>query len=194
MDLQRINVKLFTHAPFDLNLDPFVDIFGRWREDAEDPSQWVDLADYAHVDRGPGVMLIGKRGNLSFDLAAPGPGILYANKSGLDGTPAERVMETFRRHLALVARLIKEQEYPKDLAPRPGSWEIVFNDRVATPNTDAIDSQLKPAVQLALEQLMGTGSTLTREIDPQRRYGFVVDHSAIANLEGLSVPGPSVGV
>ena len=51
MDLQRINVKLLATAPPDFSVDSFLAIFGRWRNDAEKPVGWFDLADYAHMPK-----------------------------------------------------------------------------------------------------------------------------------------------
>ena len=186
MELQRVNVKLFTDAPEQVVLDPFLDIFARWREDAGHPSRWVDLADYAHIPRGPGVMIIGKQGNLALDLADPGPGILYANKENLEGTVEDRILETFRRCLALTAVLTAEPEYPSDLKPRPGFWELSFNDRLETPNTDATDRLLRPAVEATVGRLLGTDHTLIRQTDPQRRYGFVIHSDEVTSLDVLS--------
>ena len=186
MQVQRVHVKLFTDAPEPIPLDPFLDIFARWREEKTDPHGWVDLADYAHVARGPGVMLIGKQGNLSFDLADPGPGILYANKDGLEGPLEERLLETFRRSLALATRLVSEPDYPKGLAPRAGFWELRLNDRLETPNTEENDRKLRPAVESVLEQLLGKGFTAIREPNPARRYGFVIHAEHVTRLDMLS--------
>ncbi len=186
MELQRINVKLFTDAGGKIALDPFLDIFSRWREDSAHPSRWVDLADYAHVAKGPGVMMIGKQGNLGLDLADPGPGILYANKQDLEGTTEDRLVETFRRCLALTGALIKEPEYPRDLKPRPGFWELSFNDRLETPNTDETDRQLRPAIEATIRRLFGSDHTLIREADPKRRYGFVIHAESIPTLETIA--------
>jgi hypothetical protein len=112
MNLQRVHLKVFTDAPETFSLDPFLDIFARWREDKTHPCAWLDLADYAHVENGPGIMLIGQRGNLSMDLAAPGPGILYANKKDLGAGDADRIAETFRRALQLFEALTGESAYP----------------------------------------------------------------------------------
>ena len=186
MELQRINVKLFTDAGEKITLTPFLDIFARWREDAAHPSRWIDLADYAHVVKGPGVMMIGKQGNLGLDLADPGPGILYANKQDLEGTTEDRLMETFRRCLSLTAALSSEPEYPKDLSPRPGFWELSFNDRLETPNTDETDRQLRPAIEATIGRLFGADQTLIREADPKRRYGFVIHAEGDHSLEAIA--------
>jgi len=186
MEIQRINVKLFTDVGKKIALDPFLDIFARWREDAAHPSRWIDLADYGHVPKGPGVMMIGKQGNLGLDLANPGPGILYANKAGLVGTTEDRLMETFRRCLALTEALTAEAEYPKDLSPKPGFWELTFNDRLETPNTDATDRLLRPSIEATIEKLLGSDHTLIRETDPKRRYGFVIEAEEVHTLEALA--------
>ena len=186
MKLQKINVKLFTHTGQKIVLDPFLDIFARWREDATHPGRWIDLADYAHVAKGPGIMMIGKQGNLGLDLADPGPGILYANKRDLDGPAEDRVTETFRRCLTLTEALTAEPEYPQELSPRPGFWELSFNDRLETPNTDETDRLLRPAIEATIERLLGSNHTLIREANPNRRYGFVIHAEGAPTLEAIA--------
>lgn len=187
MNLQKINVKMFTDSGERIRLEPFLDVFARWREDHSHAAAWIDLADYAHVPQGPGVMLIGRRGNLAFDLADPGPGILYANKQDLSGGPAERIRETFRRGLALITALTGEPDYPAELKPRPGFWEVTFNDRLEAPHSAATDGVLAPAVREVAGQLFGTdGSRLIPQPDPGRRYGFAIHSEAAGSLEWVA--------
>ena len=131
-------------------------------------------------------MIIGRQGNLALDLADPGPGILYANKCDLEGTIEDRLMETFRRCLALTAALTGEAEYPSDLSPRPGFWELSFNDRLNTPNTEETDRALRPAIESTMERLLGSGHTLIREADPKRRYGFVIHAEGVSSLDTIA--------
>jgi hypothetical protein len=186
MNVQKINVKLFTNAPEPVPLDPFLDVFARWREDRDDPAGWIDLADYAHVAKGPGVMLIGRRGNLSVDLADPGPGLLWANKQDLAGSHEERIREIFVRAIGLMRRLVGELEYPAALEPRTGFWELTVNDLVF-PNTDATDRSLQPAVAAVAARLFGPDAcTLVRQPDPGRRYGFTLHSDDPPNLDALA--------
>ena len=156
--LQRIHLKLLAEAPADFSLDPFLAIFARQRQDAGSPEDWVDLADYAHMPKGAGMLLAGQRANFSIDLGDPGPGFLYAGKSGHEGSIEQRVLETFRRCLALVEPLLAEPEYPPALQPAWGSWELVINDRLEAPNTDETDTALRPGIESALDRLFGRGS------------------------------------
>ncbi len=174
-DLQRINAKLMADAGANLNIDSILAIFGRWRQDRDHPSDWVDLADYAHMAKGQGILLVGKQGNFAVDLTDPGPGLLYCGKKDFEGPVVDRVLEAMRRCLALAVPLVAEPEYPADLKPQPGSWELTVNDRLDFPNTGETDKQLGPSIKSVLDSVFGSGNyTAEREPDPQRRYAYSV--------------------
>jgi len=185
-ELQRIAVKILTDAPPSLNLDPFLAIFGRWRTATAHPADWVDLADYAHMPRGPGIVLVGKRCNFSFDLGGAAPGLLYASKMGLEGAPEARLLSVFRACLEMSRSLLAEAEFPASVRLQTGSLELIFNDRLETANTEATDQQLKPAVVAALDRLLGPGAyQLTPQADPDRRYGFFIRAARPLNLDEM---------
>ncbi len=185
IDLQRIHLKLLAEAPADFSVDPFLAVFARLRHDKANPEDWVDMADYAHMPKGAGMLLAGHRANFSIDLGDPGPGFLYAGKSGHEGAIDERVLETFRRCIALVEPLLAEPEYPSALQPAWGSWELVVNDRLEAPNTDATDAELRSGIETALDRLFGGNYTAEREPDPGRRYGFSIRAGQAPTLEDL---------
>jgi len=176
-DLQRIQIKLPTNAPRDLRLEPFLAIFGRWRHDkaGTNGAAWVDVADYAHVPRGPGIVLEGYHGNISFDMAPPAPGVLYFARRGSSGPPLERLNNALRQCLALSLRLFAEPEFPAGIAPRTDCFELRFPDRLETPNSPQTDVELRPIVQRACDILYGlNGYSLTPFEDPREPYGFSV--------------------
>ncbi|MBI3696590.1 MAG: hypothetical protein HY238_17335 [Acidobacteria bacterium] len=176
IDVQKIAVKLFTDAPPTLNLDPFLSIFSRWRTDAADPARWVDLADYAHMPRGPGIVLIGHVCNFSFDLSAPAPGVLYSRKQGLDGSNEDRLRAVLRAAAEMSRRLLAEPEFPAGVHLLPGSLDIRFQDRLETPNADATDHLLRPAVTAVFDGLLGPGAyQARRQPDPGKLYGFSIE-------------------
>ncbi len=185
-DLQRVAVKMLTDAPLDLNLNPFLSIFGRWRTEKEHPGVWVDLADYAHMPRGPGIVLIGKNCNFSFDMGGAAPGPLYVSKQGLEGTPEDRLASVLRSCFELTRRLLAEAEFPASVHLRTGSLELTFNDRLETPNDAATDHTLRPVVLTTLDRLLGAGGYhLALEPDSNRRYGFSIQARGSDPLETL---------
>lgn len=174
-EIQRIAVKILTDAPQSLNLDPVLSIFARWRKDESHPAQWVDLADYAHMARGSGIVLIGRLCNFGFDMGLPAPGVLYASKKGLEGEPEDRLRQVLLASFEMTRALLAEPEFPDGVHLHTGAVELVFNDRLQTPNIAFTDRLLRPAVVAALDQFFGLGSyEVTAERDPARRYGFSV--------------------
>ena len=169
IDLQRIDVKLLLNAPSEPDLDPFLVIFDRWRKVADHPSDWVDLADYAHMPAGPGILIAGKRDTYSVNLNPPGPGLLTSVRHGLSGALAERFREAFRRASELNSAVLAEPEFPREMAPIDGAWEIFANDRLLCPNTNEMDSAVRPELAAALEV---DPATLRRHSDPVGRLGY----------------------
>ena len=168
-DLQRIDVKLLLDCPPDPDLDQFLVIFDRWRKADDHPADWVDLADYAHMPGGPGILIAGKRDTFSVNLNPPGPGLLTSVRRGLEGSLEDRFREALRRARELNAAVTAEPEFPAEFAVREGAWEIYLNDRLGFPNTDPTDRLVRPAVAAALGVVP---ESLTRELDSRNRLGY----------------------
>ena len=170
-DLQRIDVKQLLQSPPHPDLDPFLVIFNRWRQREDDPSDWVDLADYAHMPRGPGILIAGKRSTFSVNLNPPGPGLLTSVRDGLNGSLEDRFREAFRRARELNSAVLAEPEFPRELRVVDDAWEVFLNDRLRFPNTAEADARVRPALSAAL----GIASeSLARHPDPRGRLGYSV--------------------
>ena len=182
-DLQRIDWKVQVGTPEKYSVDPILTVFERWRQETDAPEDWVDLADYAHMERGPKVMMAGKRDHFSLDTNVPGPGLLLQTRKGLAGSVEERFVEAMKRHLTLSVRLTGEEEWPANLEPQGGQWSVAINDRLGFPNDDATETALKSGLTAALDRIFGKdGYTLTRDEDPQRRYGYTIQAKTARSL------------
>ena len=62
----------------------------------------LDVADYKHVQEGPGIVLIGHEADYSLDLGGGRAGLVYDRNRGWETMPslAERVRDVFRGTLA----------------------------------------------------------------------------------------------
>lgn len=168
-DLQRIDVKLLLDCPPDPDLDQFLVIFDRWRKADDHPADWVDLADYAHMAGGPGILIAGKRDTFSVNLNPPGPGLLTSVRRGLEGSLEDRFREALRRAREFNSAVMAEPEFPAGFSVREGAWEIYVNDRLGFPNTDPTDRLVRPAVAAALGV---PPEALTRDFDSRNRLGY----------------------
>ena len=168
-NLQRIDVKLLLDCPPDPDLDQFLVIFDRWRKADDHPADWVDLADYAHMPGGPGILIAGKRDTFSVNLNPPGPGLLTSVRSGLEGSLEDRFREALRRAREFNAAVMAEPEFPAEFSVREGAWEIYVNDRLGFPNTDLTDRLVRPAVAAVLGV---APELLTRDLDSRNRLGY----------------------
>ena len=171
--LQKINVKMAIDAPSDLDLDVLLAIFGRWR--LEEGEEVIDLADYAHVDQGPGCLLVSHRWQFGIDHAGGKVGLFYSTRKDLTGPLAHRFTQAIEGLITKSTRLLAEEEFPRTAKACCGQLEVIANDRLLFPNTDASDARVRPELEKTFERLYGSGSfQVEREADPSRRLGYSV--------------------
>src|SRR5579872_1613866 len=101
MQLQHVNVKLLVRNPEEVDLEPLIPVFHSWIQDQANGELLLDVADYRHVEAGPGVVLIGHEGNYSVDNTDNRLGVRYNRKAALDGSNQDRLKQA--AHAALTA-------------------------------------------------------------------------------------------
>jgi len=109
MDGQKLQLKFFVAEPFGFQLEPFVPVFHDWiRRKLLGTETLIDVADYAHVHHGPGILLVGHQSDYYIDLGQGRPGLLFSRKREALAEPAANIQDAFRR--ALYACSLLEQE------------------------------------------------------------------------------------
>ena len=99
MEMQHVNVKLLVRNPEDVDLEPLIPVFHGWIQSQRGEGLLLDIADYRHVDAGPGVVLIGHEGNYSVDNTDNRLGVRYNRKAALDGSNQDRLKQAARAAL-----------------------------------------------------------------------------------------------
>ena len=148
-DLVRIGAKLYAENPEVIDLGAYVPLFHGWIQQKTLDGVPIDVADYAHVPDGPGVMLIGHEADRSIDLGEGRPGLVYQRKRDAEGDLESR----FAAAIEAADRLATEiEDDPAAGGVRFGRDEILIriNDRLAAPNDDATLDALRPAIEAAL--------------------------------------------
>jgi hypothetical protein len=139
--VQHVRVKIFAAGPVDLG--PAIPVFHRWIQERACPEMLIDVADYRHVPRGPGVMLIGYEANYSLDETRGRLGLLYSRKQA-GGDAQQNLRQAYDTAIAACRRLETEPEFHGKLKFDAGESEISINDRLLAANSEETWRELKP--------------------------------------------------
>lgn len=166
MDATKVQVKLYAEEATDAPLDSYIPVFHRFIQQKKLSEMVYDVADYTHVPRGTGVLLVGHASDYAIDQGEGRPGLLYSRKRGL---PEGAALVTDGLSRALAARELLAAE-SVDGPRKFGTKEVLFRfpDRLRLKNDDASFEKAKPAVEAALAQLLPAANyTLSREGEPR---------------------------
>ena len=170
MELQRLGAKCFLDETSQLELGDLVPVFHSWiQKKVVEDHILVDVHNYSHVPRGPGILLVAHEGNFSMDSGDDHLGLLYYRKQPLEGSLENRLGHIFRITLQAARRLEKEPRLGK-VRFRTDEFFLVANDRLKAPNTQAAFEQLEPELSTFFRRLLdGDDFTLARPEDPRER-------------------------
>jgi len=160
MQATKFQVKLYTRAG-GIELEKLVPVFHEWiRTKKISDELLIDVADYAHVPQGPGVVLIGHQSDYYLDVADDRPGLLYSRKRGFDGDFQAGIDDAFQRALRACELLEAESSLDLEFA----TDEVLFRvqDRLNAPNADATYAAYKPALEQTSTAFFGAAPSLER--------------------------------
>jgi hypothetical protein len=174
MELQKINVKVFTTGPNKVPLTDFIDIFHGWIQATD--GVYHDVADYSHMQAGPGIVLVADDANISIDETGDRRGLLYSQKSKLSGSNLEKLSAVLRSALENCQRLEEEPALRGQLKFSGNQVEILVNDRLLAPNTGEAFEEILPEIDfLARSLYASTNFTLLRnQEDPRHRLNVTL--------------------
>jgi hypothetical protein len=184
MELQKINVKFFTAGPNDPPLTDFIDLFHGWIQATD--GVYHDVADYSHMRSGPGVVLVANDANLSIDETENRRGLLFSQKSDLDGSNREKLRTVLRSALETCRRLEQERPLRGKVKFSGDEALISINDRLLAPNTEETFEKIKPEVESVATILFGEAPIhLERDGDRRKRFNIRVKVSRSSTVDEL---------
>jgi hypothetical protein len=151
MELQKINVKVFSAEPNKVPLTDFIDIFHGWIQATD--GVYHDVADYSHMQAGPGIVLVADDANVSIDETDNRRGLLYSQKSKLSGSNLEKLSVVLRSALENCRRLEEEPALRGKLRFSGNQVEILVNDRLLAPNKGEVFEELRPEIDFLARRL-----------------------------------------
>ena len=173
MDLQKINVKFFVEPPNRATLADFIDLFHGWIQATD--GIYHDVADYTHMQEGPGVLLVADDANLSIDESENRRGLLFSQKKPLSGSNHEKLVAVLRTALENCRRLEDEARLKGSIRFSGSEVAVAINDRLQAPNTDDTFNEIRPDIEAAAQRLFGGAPfTLQRDKDARKRFNVIV--------------------
>jgi hypothetical protein len=176
---RRISAKFFAQPDVAAALDlrPVLGLFHRFIQQGSLEGLLLDVADYAHVPAGPGVMLIGHDVDYAIDLTDRRAGLLTTRKRHPNLPLCELLRDTLRRALIAVQQV--EADASAGLRFGTGEIELRFVDALAAPNTrDAYESVCKEIEPVATRLFDASGFELARARADDPRAMLTVSLSA----------------
>lgn len=169
--LQRIGVTFTAIDGAAVAPREIVPVFHRWIQRAAIPDHLlVDVADYAHVPDGPGVLLVAHEGN--FNLACTGDPIslTYVRKQPVPGRFAER-LRAVTRYAAIACQLLEEESaLDGRLRFRADRLTVFSNDRLRAPNRPDTERAFHTEIEDLVGALYGSvACTVTADSDSRER-------------------------
>ena len=168
MELQKINVKVFAAEPNQVSLTDFIDVFHAWIQASD--GVYHDVADYSHMQAGPGIVLVADDANVSIDETDNRRGLLFSQKCKLPGSNQEKLSTTVRSALENCRRLEQEPALCGKLKFSGNEVEIVLNDRLIAPNTEEAFEVIRPEMDFLARRLYASANfTLSRNGEDARQ-------------------------
>jgi len=173
MDLQKINVKIFAEPPHRAALTDFIDLFHGWIQETD--GIYHDVADYSHMQDGPGILLVAENANVSIDESSNRRGLLFSQKNPLNGSNREKLVSALRAALEHCRRLENETRLKGSIRFSGNEVAVAINDRLRAPNTEDTFNEVRPDIEAVARQLFGGAAfTVHRDADARKRFNVTL--------------------
>ncbi len=187
MNLQHLNLKILAKPGAQkIPFETYIPIFHSWIQQKLTEEMLIDVADYAHVPEGPGVLLIGHQANISMDNIEGRLGLLYNRKVKEEGTNAEKIRRILKLALSHAQRLEQEPALAGKLQFDFSKLQWIVNDRLLASNTEKDFEAFKQEISTVLSSVYGTEKIqASRLTDPRQRLTLDVNLDGSFELKKL---------
>ena len=181
MELQKLNVKFFFEQPNKIPLTDFIDIFHSWIQATD--GVYHDVADYSHMQAGPGIVLVANDANVSIDESGNRRGLLFSQKAPLAGSNQDKLRQVFRSALENCRKLEAEPTLKGKLRFAANEAIVSVNDRLFDGNSPQGFDAIKDDVAAVAKQLFGAEVSVHRDDDGRQRLNVHVQTAASIDLQ-----------
>ncbi|MSR20161.1 MAG: hypothetical protein EXR91_04175 [Gemmatimonadetes bacterium] len=183
----EFNVKLFVENPAGVDLEELIPVFHRWiREELLEDELPIDVAGYARVPKGPGVVIVCDHAHYYFDERAGRPGLRYRGRRVARGEGEEGITRAFRSLLRAAALLEKEPALGGRYRFRTDQVEFGINDRLRAPSDAQTLAAVRPALESAVKALYGKpAKSMALASGPREPFMVSIETGTSPSVEAL---------
>lgn len=180
MNLQRLSIKLYAQPKTEVDARDFVPVFHSWIQNQRVADHLlIDVANYAHVPDGPGVVLAAHEASYLTDQSDGEFGLLYQRKQPQSGELAERIHVAVEAVRTAADSLEDEDDLKGRVQFDRRRFRFIANDRLTAPNTEASFEALKPALSEVASGFFGHDQfTLSHQGSDKERLSVLVEAAA----------------
>lgn len=172
MNLQHVNVVIYTDGEPGIRREHFIDVFHRWIREGTLDELLIDVVDYRHVPAGPDVILAGHAANYSLERFGTRYGLRYNRKARLEGSNTDRFVQAYEAATHACRLLEREFRGRGGIRFSRQSFSLFINDRALAPNTPEAYTACRADLESFVRDHLGEPSfVLEPAADPLQRFG-----------------------
>ncbi len=196
LNAQQFFIKFPAKVESNYDAKELIPVFQRWIQTDSLEGVLIDVANYTHVDEGPGVLLLGHESNWSLDFSDGEPGLLYTRKREALGDVETRLKDAFRLALEACKLLEIEEDIENPITFDTRDFVFGINNRLLAPNEDETLQDVQEGLSHFFEWLFdGESVELVRDQRRRSRFNVRVRVSRELSVDELLVKlGPTLNI
>ena len=196
LNAQQFFIKFPARLESGYDAKELIPVFQRWIQKDALEGVLIDVANYTHVDEGPGVLLIGHESNWSLDFGDGEPGLLYTRKREALGDVETRLKDAFRLALEACKLLAVEEDIENPISFDTRDFVFGINNRLLAPNDDeTLEGVQEGLVQFFAWLFDGEKVELVRDQRKRSRFNVRVRVSREISIDSLLEKlGPTLNI
>lgn len=186
-NISKLSVKFYLDeaSSSKLRLADVVPVFHSWIQFHSIPNhQLIDVADYAHVPNGPGMLLVSHEANIYLDNFDQRLGLSYWRKQPLEGSFADRLRYVFQMALQCCA-MLEENPALNGIKFIANLASFKINDRLFAPNTPETFAAVRPELERFAGELFGADAALENRGNPKQLFEVAIKTGSQGNISDL---------
>jgi len=152
----EVSVKLFVDDRSVVRPLELIAVFHRWiKEGVLEDELMIDVANYEHVPKGPGIVLICDKAHYYFDVRQNRWGMRYRGRRDARATGEEAIVRAFGSALKAASLLESDPALEGRYGFRTDEVEFGIYDRLRAPSDAATLTAVRPALESSVAALYG---------------------------------------